>query len=617
MKKHLLTILVTFLISLAAYTAHAQDDFYVDINVSNSSPSLNEQFRVDYILKYKGRSGSFNLSGINAKKPSFEKFRIIDEGGGMDMNMSFGFGRQEKDMALYKYSFILEPKEKGKFTIDPFVYKWQGKTLKSAELTITVSESDDVNKPSGEQQNKDGLKPDDLFARTIVSKDQAYVGEAVVVTHKLYSKKKITGLNAKNLPSFEGFWSKDIDIGDISVKKERVDGEIYNTITIGKKVLFPQKSGSLKIGSFSLDVQAEIIKTRKAQTPREKFFYGDQVRIRKNVEKNITSPVVSINVKPLPNEGKPANFSGLVGSYRMSANLTKDSIASNQAVNLKIDISGSGNIDLLELPEINFPPDFEVYEPEVNTKTQTNKTGVSGKKTFDYTLIPRSEGHFKISPIQFSYFDILKEEYVTLKTEAFDIFVGKGKEEDGEKGIVTYNKQKIQRLGKDIMHIYESSIPLYDKNKYFVNSWLFWLLLLLPPAGLLIFYLIHKKNRRIRADATLQKNRRATRLAKRRLKKARKLKDTGKQNEFYEEINKAILGYLSDRFNIPMAEVNRDNIQTKLENSNIKPDHIRQSRNILDQCDFARFAPESGEQKLEDIYTQTLNLISNIEKDLK
>lgn len=617
MKKNLLIILLTFLISMAAYTAHAQDDFYVDINISNSNPSLNEQFRVDYILKYKGRSGSFNLSGIQANKPSFENFRIIDEGGGMDMNMNFGFGQKDKSMTLYKYSFILEPKEKGKFTIAPFEYIWQDKNLKSGELTITVSESDDVDKPTGDQQKDEGLKPDDLFARTIISKEEVYEGEAVIVTHKLYSRKNITGLDVKNLPSFDGFWSEDIDIGEVNVKKERVDGEMYNAVTIGKKVLFPQKSGTLKIGNFSLDVTVEVIKTRKAQTPREQFFYGDKVRIRKDLEKNINSPEVSLNVKPLPNENKPGNFSGLAGSYQMTANLTKDSIASNQATNLKIKISGSGNIDLLELPDINLPPDFEVYEPDVNTKKQTSKTGVSGHKTFNYTIIPRSEGHFKIPPVKINYFDILKEEYATLETDEFEIVVGKGKDQDKEEGFFTQNKQNIKRLGKDIMHIYESSVPLYDKNKYFVNSWVFWLLLLLPPAGLVIFYLIYKKNRKIRSDATLQKNRRATKLARKRLKKARKLKDSEQQNEFYEEINKALLGYLSDRFNIPMAEVNRDNIQTKLETSNIKAEHIRQSRNILDECDYARFAPESGGQKQEDIYTQTLELISNIEKDLK
>ena len=616
MKKYLLIILFTFLISLIGKPIQAQDDFYVDVNVSNSNPSVNEQFRIDYILKYRGRSGSFNLSGIRARKPSFEKFRIINEGGGMDMNMNFGATRQDRDMTLYKYSFVLEPKEKGDFTIPPFKFIWQDKNLKSEKLNITVSKADDVSKPSG-QEDDDNIKEDDLFARTIINKDEVYKGEPVIATHKIYSKKNLANLEAKNLPSYEGFWSKDIDIGKIGVSKERLDGEIYNVVTIGKKVLFPQKSGNLEVGGFSLGVTVEIIKTRKAKTARERFFHGNQVRTRQKVKKNIKSPVAPLKVNPFPDENKPENFTGLAGNYRMTANLTKDSIASNQATNLKIKVSGSGNIDLLDLPELKLPPDFEVYEPEINKNTKVSKAGVSGRKTFDYTIIPRSEGQFKIPSIKLSYFDISKEDYVTLKTEEFDIVVRKGKSRESQEGIFTSRKQEVKRLGKSIMHIYESSIPLYDKNKYFVNSWLFWFFLFVPPAGFVIFYMIYKKKQKIRSDAYLLKTRRATKLAKKRLKKARKLKDTENQNEFYEEINKAILGYISDRFNIPMAEINRDNIETKLKNSHIKSEHIQQSRNIIDQCDFARFAPDTSGQKQKDIYSQTLELISNIEKDLK
>lgn len=615
MKKYKLHIFVILLLTLS-HTLLAQDKHYVDVKISNSNPAVNEQFRVDYILKFKGNQYSFSTGDLKITRPEFEGFKIVDQGGGMEMNMSFGFRNRNKDMSLYKYSFILEAEKEGKFTISPFTYNFKGKDYASGEITISVSKAGSVKRPSGDKKDEQGLKPDDLFARTIVSKSTVYQGEPLIVIHKIYSKKNFTGLNAKDLPSYNGFVMEDIDVGKLQVKRERLDGNIYQVVTLSKKVLFPQKTGNLEIGNFSVDAEVEIVKTRPARNDRERFFYGRQVRYSQRVKKSLKSPAKEITVLPLP-AGKPQSFEGMVGSFRMNVELTKDSIPANQATNLKITLSGSGNIKMLQPPTIDFPADFEVYDPEISTNSDISDGGVSGTKVFDYVIIPRSEGQFEIPAIEFSYFDVLEKKYITLRSEAFEIMVGEGRNTAGQTSMRSYSKEKVKKLGSDIMYIYESPLPLYDKDRRFVNSWLFWLLLFLPFVALGIFYAMHQKNKRIQADASLMKTRRATKLAKNRLKTAKKLKDEAKEAEFYQEINRALLGYLSDRFNIPMAELSRENIESKLSNSRINQRHISSSTELLDACDFARFAPGHRQEKLKNLYEQAIDLISNIEKDLK
>ncbi|MCF8332238.1 MAG: BatD family protein [Bacteroidales bacterium] len=615
MNRYIRNIVILLASVFLSHSMMAQEDFYVDINVSNSNPSVNEKIRVDYILKYKGHIGSFDLSGIRPRKPEFDGFRIVDEGGGMDMN--FGFGRPRQDMNLFKYSFILEPEKPGKFTISPFVFIWNNKEYSSGELNITVSKGNNVKKPDTDDKDDDGLRSDDLFAHTIINKNKVYKGEPVIVTHKLYSKKRITGLNIDKLPSYEGFWSEEIDIGELEVHQEKIDGEMYNSLTIGKKILFPQKSGTLDIGKFSLKASVEIIKTRKPRNLAEQLRFGNQVRVSRNVKKNIASPVRSIQVIDLPQKGKPDNFSGYVGSFRLETKLTNDTIKANQSTNYKVTISGFGNIKLIELPEITFPQDFEVYDPEVNTNSKITEGGISGTKSFDYLLIPRSSGQFKVPSLQFTYFDILKEKYVTLNASDYTIKVKEGGGASSAT-VQTYGKEEIKRLGSDIMYIYETPITLKEKDRYLPGYWYYWLLILLPPLGLLLFYFWYKRNQQIKSDTGLMKNRRATRLAQKRLKSAKKLKDENKHKEFYEEINRAFLGYFSDRFNIPHSEINRDNIMLKLKGNNVNKDHIEQSTRLMDECDYARFAPSPAREGNKDtVYHNALTLISQIEKDIK
>lgn len=616
MKKKPIYLILSIALLLISMTLQGQNKYYVDVNVSNSNPAVNEQFRIEYILKYKGRSGSFNLSGIQAKRPDMSNFRIIDQGGGMNMNMNFGFGGQD-DMTLYKYAFVLEPKKKGKFTIGGFEYLWKNNSFKSESVTINVTEKGKVKKPDKKESSTADISSGELFAQTTVNKKNVYKGEPVIATHKLYSKKKLAGLNVNELPSYDGFWSEDIDIGKMKVTRQHIEGELYNVVTIGKKVLFPQKTSKLTIGSIDLKTKIQIIKTRKARNRSERFWYGKQIRYKDKVTKNVRSPEVSITSKPLPAKGKPANFSGQVGDFNMSVELTKDSISLNQGANLKVTIKGSGNISLLEVPNVDFPPDFEVYNPEISTQSKVTSNGVSGTKTFDFLLIPRSKGKFRIPPIKFSYFDVGEEEYVTLKSQAFDISVNKGSEDKSSAGIRTYSKKDVQHLGSDILYIFEAPLSLNKKGNPFYNSWFFRLLILIPLISIGIFAWLYRKRQKLYANTELLKTLRATKLAQKRLKQARKLKNSDRENAFFEEINQALLGYLGDRFNIPMSDITRDNVESKLEDSHIKDEHINQSIRLLDECDYARFAPSTEKASQDDIYHKAVELISNIEKDMK
>ncbi|MFO8086716.1 MAG: BatD family protein [Bacteroidales bacterium] len=616
MKAYVQKLLLLFFLSLCAISGHGQEKFYVDINVSNSSPSVNQQIRIDYKLKFKGSSGSFTFNNMRFNRPDFEGFKIIDQGGRMDMGMNFGMGRD--DMTLYVYSFILEATDQGTFTIEPFEFIWSNHRVKSAELSLVVGKGENIQKPGKKQKDEHGISGDDLFARTIISKNTVYKGEPVVVTHKFYSKKTISGLSPENMPSYDGFWVEDIDIGELSVQQERIDGSVYNVVTISKKVLFPQKSGKLKIGGFSLNTTVQVEDVRKARNSHERFFYGDRIRTRKNVKKVIRSPGEQITVKALPAEGKTDSFTGHAGSFRLSSEITKDTVTVNQSTNLKLTLSGTGNINLVDLEGLVIPPAFEIYEPDIDKQSTVNAGGVSGTKTWNYLLIPRNEGTFTIEPIEFTYFDILKKQYVTLKTKAFTIHVLKGDGTTAGPSIKAYGKEDIERPGTDIMHIYEPPLSLHPKNRNFVNTFRFWMFLIIPVVAFVIFYLFYKKHQRIQSNAALLKTKRATRLAQKRLKKARKYKDSDDDTAFYEEVNRAILGYISDRFNLTMSDLSRETISQQLQNRAIKAEHIQETTLLLDNCDYARFAPAATPaDNKESIYQQALSLISKIEKDLK
>ena len=377
-----------------------------------------------------------------------------------------------------------------------------------------------------------------------------------------------------------------------------------------------KKTGKIALGSFDLTTVISIKSTRKARNQFEYMRYHNKVPVYKNSNINVKSPKVYINVKAVPESGKPANYTGVVGKFTFAASIDKSQVKANDAITLKIKIKGNGNIDLLDIPKPDFPSDFEVYDPKINSKSDNSVAGVSGSKSYEYLIIPRHEGLFEIPPISFSYFDVVKGKYITLKSDTFRIKVGKGKSGEILKTGDAIDRTDVKYLDQDIRFIKTTSDSWHIIGYHFFNSIWHLILLALFPI-LLVFALFLTNNRRKQqADVVKMRNRKATKVAKKRLRNAAKLLKANQQKEFYIEISRVLWGYLSDKFSIPVSELSMDNVRDKLTNK-MDIEIIDEIIQVLDKCEYARFAPNDSSSVSQEIYNETLGIISQIEKNLR
>ena len=438
-----------------------------------------------------------------------------------------------------------------------------------------------------------------------------YQGEQFVVTFKLYTRKQISGLEAEKLPALDGFWSKEIDIpNQISLSTENVDGVNYSVGVIKKCVLFPQHSGSLEISPFEITVNA--LESTKPRNWMEQMMGGGQ----KEVKYTLKSKPVKINVTPLP-EPKPADFCGIVGNISLKDNIDKTTLKTNDAINLSITVTGSGNLNLVETPKISFPTDFEAYDPKIKDNIVTNNNGVSGSKTYDYLLIPRHPGDFEIPPVTLSYFDSNKKTYVNLKTNDYIIHVDKGEGYDANAVTSSIqNKEDIKYIGSDIHFIKTNPITLKKKAEHFYRSMLFYLLIIVQFLGFGAFVVFRQIQIKDNSNIGLKKSREAAKMAKKRLSKAQVYLKENKKDQFYEEIFTALWGFLGDKLAIPVSELNKEVVGERLQKKQVKEDTIKQLMDTINICEFARFAP-AGNSQQENIYNDAMVVIMKVAEEIK
>ncbi|RUA32878.1 MAG: protein BatD, partial [Bacteroidetes bacterium] len=518
---------------------------------------------------------------------------------------------------------FLRARKKGTFELPKAGAVVDGENYTSNSRTIKVVEAkgDAYNAASekaiANENPKEFSAKGRVFVRTLVSKHNAYIGEPIILVQKLYSKERIANITDMKEPSYTGFWKESIDIGDLQLTRETLNGEQYNVVVLQKYILFPQKTGKLEIGPFQLGAVVQIIKTRPPRDQIEQMMYGNKVRYQTNKNLSLKSPVVKLNIKELP-AGKPANFNGLVGSFTMEASVDKSELQANDAFNLKIKIKGQGNISLLEIPKPNFPPDFEVYDPKISQKSNTDASGMSGTKTYEYLIIPRNQGDYTIPPVSFSFFNPRLERYQTLSSDTFFIKVGKGTAESFT-GVNSsnVNRDEIKYLGKDIHYIMQGNNKLEPIDKKYFNSFGHLLYLIIAPLFAILFIIFYKKNAKAQADTSLMRNKKATKIARKRLKNAKKLLASDNKTGFYEEISKVLWGYISDKFNISLAELSMDTARERLNSKGVNPEIIEEIISILNNCEFARYAPSAQSDGMQQIYDQALKIISKIEKSLK
>jgi hypothetical protein len=593
---------------------------------------VGETFNLSYVL---------NGQGTGFRGPNIQGFELLS-GPNTSTTSSIRSINGRTSMSItYTYSYILQATREGTFEIPAASATVDHKTYTSNTLTIKVVKNANAgnaqNSSSGNRNaaSPPGRQPDagsqgagvgvgDVYAKAFASNTNPLQGEGIVVVYKIYTKVPIAQINISKLSSFSGFWSQNLmkENDKLQQTTQVINGEQYVVADIRKIALFSLKSGRLVIDPLELECVAQVRKQTRTRTGDPFFddFFNDSFFNNNiaNVEKNLKSNPLVINVQPLPETGKPVDFSGAVGNFTFHSEIDKTRLKTNETVTLKCSISGQGNIQLIDKLNINFPPDFETYDPKVTSDVQTTAAGVSGTQTFEYLLIPRKPGKFTIKPVTFTYFDVSKKRYISVSSPAYNLDIEKGSGDAST--MVTYsgaNKEDIQYIGSDIRHIKDKHFALSPLGYRFFASTGFLLLLIIPLLLFIIFLILWRRMAARRSDIQLMKNLKATKIARKRLAKAEQFQKTGNQESFYVEISQALWGYLSDKFSIPLSDLSIDSVQDALERKNVNEQIINQFIDTLHNTDFARFAPGEKTVNMERTYNQALEIISKIERELR
>ncbi len=538
------------------------------------------------------------------------------------------------------FTYLVMATTEGTVNIPPATIRVDGRTYKSNALTIKVVKgaagAANTQQNRGQQQTRNGsgssanvsvsdgtVKNSDLYIKALVSNKHPYLGEQVIVTYRIYTKIPVSDMSVDKLSSFPGFWTKDLSDNNKKLQQSTkiINGEQYVVADIRKMALYPQKSGKLKIDPMELQCMTQVrtkAKRRRSYDPFEDFFDDPFFnRNVKNVKVTIKSNALTIDVKPLPQENKPASFNGAVGEFTFASKIDRTKLKSNEALTLTITISGRGNLELVEAPKVNFPTDFESYDPKVTSRIRTNGNGVNGYKKFEYLAIPRNPGDFVIPATTFSFFNPKDGKYYSYSSDEFKIHVDKG---NGNSNGITYSnsaQEDIHYIGKDIHHIKTGVVQFRKMNHFLFASTLFYGLALLPLVLLLIVFLYKKQHQKRMGNLDLLRNKKATKVARGRLHKAEKLRKEGNDKAFFDEVAQALWGYIADKFSISQAELSMETVKQKLEQQQVDKEVSDTFINVLNDIEFARFAPGDTKGKMENIYNEAMGAILQAEKALK
>ena len=511
------------------------------------------------------------------------------------------------------FTYILLATSKGNFTIPGATITAEGNQMVSNAVIIKVLPADETSnqKNNGSASNNNTISNKDLFVTATVNKTRVYEQEAILLTYKIYTQVDLRAFDNIKLPDFKGFHSQEIELGNNRKwELEHYKGRNYQATIYRQFLLFPQQTGKLTIDAARFD--ASIAVASNSIDPFDAFFNGGRGI---EVKKSLFTPKQTIDVQPLPS--KPANFSGGVGEFHITSSINASDIKTNDAVTIKIVISGTGNLKLIANPEVRFPEDFEVYDPKSENNSRLTNAGLSGNKVIEYLAIPRNPGDYQIPAVEFTYFDVKSQSYKTLKTEDYQIRVEKG-EGGSTQNIVNFsNKEELKVLNEDIRFIKQNDIKLIPRGQFFFDTFNYWLYYLMPLVIFIVLFVIYRKQIAANTNVAKIRTRKANKVAVKRLKLSGKLLSTNKRDEFYDEVLKALWGYVSDKLNIPMSRLSKDNIEEELHNYGVDHELIKEFLGVLDNCEFARFAPSEASVSMDKIYNEALEIISKMENSIK
>ncbi|MBC8766698.1 protein BatD [Arenibacter sp. BSSL-BM3] len=573
---------------------NAQDDESVtfEMNLSKDVLGINERLRVDFTM---------NRDGDNFVPPDFEGFRVL-MGPSQSISSSWVNGVRSFSKT---YTYTLAPTARGKFTIKQSTIVIKGETYKSLPKEVEVTAA--VERPDGEK-TVDDVADESLHLVAEISKTSPYLNEAVTVVYKLYASPTIdvTNFRALDNPKYNNFWSQDIPVTKYDIQNTTYNGKSYRSVILKRVVLYPQKTGELEIEPLSLDVSLQI------PTNKRDFFGG---RIFAQTNKTVSAGNRTINVKPLPTEGKPANFSGAVGEFQFLVTTSKTHLNASESLQAKVAINGKGNLKLFEIPGLNLPSSLEVYEPEFNESVRTTLSGMEGNVSNSYTVVPTFRGKYPIPSIAFSFFNPKTEKYQTLNSEEIliNVLEGPTSANSGTTGPISSNKQRVVATGDQfIFNKLQPNLKAIGGN-YFFGSNSFFLWWLLPILLIPLAILFGKKREAIASDVEGNKIKRANKLARKYLSAAKKA--LGSKESFYVALEKALHNYLKAKLKIETSEFSKDKIATLLSEKNVDETTQEGFVGLLKNCEMARYSPFSDVQMQQD-YNKASEVISQLDKQI-
>ncbi|MDL2243326.1 BatD family protein [Bacteroidales bacterium OttesenSCG-928-J19] len=601
------------LILITSVTVEAQN-----ITFKGSAPGAvvaNERFQVNYTIQTSGETARDirvpDVDGLN------QLYGPVNTGTSMS---SFSSGGQTMVQMSTTYTYTYLAPATGTFTIPPATIKVGNSNYKSNEIKINVVATSNAIPKNNPQQNNNrqpesgqaSVGQDEIFIRMHVSKRNVYENEGFLVTFKLYSQYQNVGFQNMQFPNFEGFITHEIEqAASKEWNLEAYNNTRYFTAILKQYVVFPIKSGKVSIGSGKYEIEI----AKRVATNSISFF--DPVFTTQTVKRNLTTASTTIDVQPLP-AGKPASFTGAVGDYSMKTTVAPEELKTDEVVTVKISINGSGNIKFLKNPVVTFPNDFDVLEPKVSESSKTTTAGVTGSKSIEYYGLPRYPGTYTIPNVEFSYFDLKSKTYKTLSSGSHSIKVeqGEGGTTAGTTIISGTNKEDVKYLGQDIRHIKTGNIS-FHKGSYFWGSIGYWLWFIIPTILFIAFFIINRNQAKQNANLALTRTKKANKVAAKRLKLANKYLKENNKDSFYEEISKAVWGYLGDKLNMPAAALTKDNVESELSDKLVNEDLIKDFIEILNTAEFARFAPSGGHEAMDELYRTAVKAIDKMEGTIK
>jgi len=573
--------------------------------------AVGEQFRLTFTINK--RPSNFNPPPIN----DFEVLAGPSTSSSSSIEMINGRVTQSES---YTYTYILEATKEGKFTIEPAEATVSKDKIRSNPITIEVvkqaASNPQQHQGQGQRQpqaaeNRSDLPNDDLFVTIDLSRRSTYIGEPIIATVKVYTRVNIANFEDAKFPVFNGFWSQEIETpNNINFQRVNLNGKIYNYGVIRKYLLFPQKSDKLEIDPFELTVVYQA----RANRPQSLFdeFFGSYQTYRKKLQ----SKPIAVTVKELPGNA-PESFKGAVGHFKMDATIDKSSLKTNDALTVKVKITGSGNIRLIGAPKVEFPAGFEQFDPKTSENINSTSENAVGSKSYEFVAIPRTPGEFTIPPVEFTYFDPDKRQYVTVKSKEFALSITPDGNDSGRVLVTGYGKEDIKFIGKDIRFIKTEPAKLRLQHSFLFGSALYFTLIVLAILLFGAFVVLFGKRRREMSNIALIKNRKANRVAQKRLQVAEKHLRADSKAQFFEEVHKGIWGYLSATRIIPYANLTSDSAREELAKRGIENADIEELMRIIGVCEYARFAPKAEHSEMDSLYQSAHRLISKLEQAIR